>query len=114
MSIPLLLAGTLCFMAFGLFAGSVTKTVEGATNLANLFVLPMAFLSGSFFPLDEMPRWIDAVSRLLPLRYLNEGMLDVMVRGLGPAAIWQPFLVLLAFAAAMTLLASRFFRWEAD
>jgi ABC-2 type transport system permease protein len=61
-----------------------------------------------------MPRWIDAVSRLLPLRYLNEGMLDVMVRGLGPAAIWQPFLVLLAFAAAMTLLASRFFRWEAD
>jgi ABC-2 type transport system permease protein len=112
LSIPLLLAGTLCFMAIGLFVGAVSKTVEGATGLANLIVLPMAFLSGSFFPLDEAPAWLDTVSRLLPLRHLNEGMLDVMVRGLGPAAIWQPLLILLGTAAVMTFVASRFLRWE--
>ena len=55
MAIPLLVVGTLCFMAIGLLAGAIAKTAEGAVNMANFFVLPMAFLSGSFFPLDAAP-----------------------------------------------------------
>ena len=55
MSIPLLMVGTLCFMSIGLLAGAITKTTEGAVNAANFMVLPMAFLSGSFFPLDAAP-----------------------------------------------------------
>jgi ABC-2 type transport system permease protein len=112
--VPLLICGTLSFMALGLLAGSVAKTVEGATSLANIFVLPMAFLSGSFFPLDNAPKWLDAVSHLLPLRHLNDGMLDVMVRGKGPSAAVAPMLILLAFAAVVLLIASRFFNWESD
>ncbi len=65
MSVPLLICGTLSFMALGLLAGAIAKTVEGATSLANIFVLPMAFLSGSFFPLDDAPRWLDVVSHLV-------------------------------------------------
>ena len=60
-SIPLLVVGTLCFMAVGLLAGSVARTTEGAVNMANFIVLPMAFLSGSFFPLDAAPAWLQAV-----------------------------------------------------
>ena len=52
MAVPLLVAGTLAFMSLGLLAGALAKTQEGAVNLANFLVLPMAFLSGSFFPLD--------------------------------------------------------------
>ena len=52
MSLPLVVAGTLAFMSLGLLAGALAKTQEGAVNLANFLVLPMAFLSGSFFPLD--------------------------------------------------------------
>lgn len=111
-SVPLLVVGTLCFMAVGLFAGAVAKTVEGAVNMANFLVLPMAFLSGSFFPLEAAPAWLQAFSRLLPLRWLNEGMLDVLVRGQGPAAVLVPMAVLAGFAAALTLLAARFFSWE--
>jgi ABC-2 type transport system permease protein len=114
MAVPLLICGTLSFMALGLLAGSVAKTVEGATSLANIFVLPMAFLSGSFFPIDNAPRWLDVVSHLLPLRHLNDGMLDVMVRGKGPSATVVPILILLGFAAVVLLIASRFFNWESD
>ncbi len=114
MSFPLLICGTLSFMSLGLLAGSISKTVEGATSLANIFVLPMAFLSGSFFPLDGAPRWLDVVSHLLPLRYLNEGMLDVLVRGRGAAAAVVPMLILLGFAAVVVAIASRFFTWEAE
>jgi ABC-2 type transport system permease protein len=114
MAVPLLICGTLSFMALGLLAGSIAKTVEGATSLANIFVLPMAFLSGSFFPLDNAPKWLDVVSHLLPLRHLNDGMLAVMVRGQGPSAAVMPMLILVGFAGAVLLVASRFFNWESD
>ncbi|MEO5708396.1 MAG: ABC transporter permease [Nocardioidaceae bacterium] len=114
MAIPLLVAGTLSFMSLGLLAGALAKTQEGAVNLANFLVLPMAFLSGSFFPLEGSPDWLQIVSKLMPLRHLNDGMLDVMVRGQGPGAALAPIGILLAFAAVVTLIAVRLFRWEAD
>jgi ABC-2 type transport system permease protein len=114
MALPLLICGTLAFMAMGLLAGSLSKTVEGATGFANFLVLPMAFLSGSFFALSDAPPWLNFVSHALPLRYLNDGMLDVMVRGEGPSAALVPMAVLLAFAAAFVLVSSRFFTWETD
>ena len=112
MSIPLLVVGTLCFMALGLLAGAVTTTVEGAVNAANFVVLPMAFLSGSFFPLDATPGWLQAISNALPLKHLNEAMMDVMVRGEGPTSALVPMGILAAFAIVVTLVAARLFRWE--
>ncbi len=112
MAIPLLVVGTLCFMSVGLFAGAVTTTVEGAVNAANFIVLPMAFLSGSFFPLDGAPAWLRTVSNLLPLKHLNDGMLDVMVRGEGPASALAPLGILAGFALVVTLVSARLFRWE--
>ncbi|WP_340539846.1 ABC transporter permease [Nocardioides sp. GXZ039] len=112
MAIPLIVVGTLCFMAVGLLAGAVTKTTEGAVNAANIMVLPMAFLSGSFFPLDAAPKWLQTISNLLPLKHLNEGMLDVMVRGQGPGSALLPMAILAAFAIVVTLIAAKLFRWE--
>jgi ABC-2 type transport system permease protein len=113
-AIPLLVVGTLCFMAVGLFAGSVTTTVEGAVNMANFLVLPMAFLGGSFFPLDAAPAWLQAVSSVLPLYWLNEGMLDLLVRGEGPSAMLVPMALLAGFALVLTLVSARLFRWETN
>ncbi len=112
MAIPMLVVGTLCFMAIGLLAGAIAKSAEGAVNMANFLVLPMAFLSGSFFPLDTAPSWLRAFSNLLPLKHLNEGMMDVMVRGEGPSAALVPIAILAGFAIVVTLLAARLFRWE--
>jgi ABC-2 type transport system permease protein len=112
MSIPLLICGTLAFMSIGLLAGSIAKTEESATAMANFIVLPMAFLSGSFFSLDDAPRWLRTVSELLPLKHLNDGMLDVMVRGEGPSSAVGPMVILLGFALVLTAIGSRLFRWD--
>lgn len=112
MAVPLVVTGTLCFMAIGLLSGAVARSTEGAVNMANFLVLPMAFLSGSFFPLDAAPAWLQRLSDVLPLKHFNEGMLDVMVRGEPAAAALAPIAVLLGFAAVITLLAARLFRWE--
>jgi ABC-2 type transport system permease protein len=112
MALPLLVVGTLCFMSVGLLAGALTKTQEGAVNMANFLVLPMAFLSGSFFALDGAPGWLRTVSELMPLRHLNDGMLDVMVRGEGPGAVLAPMAILAGFAIVVTTVAARLFRWD--
>lgn len=112
MAVPLLVVGTLCFMSIGLFAGAITKTQEAAVNAANFMVLPMAFLSGSFFPLEGAPQWLQAVSSVLPLKHLNDGMLDVMVRGEPWTAALLPMLYLAGFATVVTLVSARLFRWE--
>jgi ABC-2 type transport system permease protein len=72
----------------------------------------MAFLSGSFFPLDAAPGWLQGVSQAMPLRHLNDGMLDVLVRGEGPSSSLVPMGILLAFAGVVGFLAIRMFRWE--
>jgi len=113
MIVPLLLSGTLAFMSIGLLAGSVSKTEEGAIGMANFVVLPMAFLSGSFFPLDGAPGWVQAIGNVLPLRHLNEGMLDTMVRGEGASSALVPIAILLGFTVVLTAIASRLFRWDA-
>jgi ABC-2 type transport system permease protein len=51
---------------------------------------------------------------VLPLRHLNDGMLDVMVRGQGPGSALAPMGILLGFALVVTLVAVRLFRWEGD
>ena len=111
-SIPLLVVGTLCFMSIGLLSGAVAKTTEGAVNMANFIVLPMSFLSGSFFPLDAAPGWLQGLAHVLPLWWLNEGMLDVMVRGEAATAALLPMAVLAAFALVVTAVAAKLFRWE--
>ena len=112
MAIPLIVAATLAFMSIGLLAGSFSKTPEAASAVANLVILPMAFLSGSFFPTDGAPAWVQTVAQVFPLKHLNEAMLDVMVRGQGPASALPAIGILLAFAVVLTALATRLFRWD--
>lgn len=112
LGIPLILVATLAFMAIGMVAGAVSKTAEGASGLANVIILPMAFLSGSFIPLDGAPGWMRALSQVLPLGQLNEGMLDVMVRGEGPSALLVPIAVLLGFGLVFAAISAKLFRWD--
>jgi ABC-2 type transport system permease protein len=112
MAIPLIVLGTLAFLSLGLLAGSFSKTPEAATAIANLIVLPMAFLSGSFFPLDNAPAWLKTVSELFPLKHLNEAMLGVMVRGEGPGSALPAIGILLGFAVVVGTIASFLFRWD--
>jgi ABC-2 type transport system permease protein len=106
------LVGTLAFLSIGLLAGSWAKTPEAANGIAQLVILPMAFLSGSFFPLDNAPGWLRTLSQIFPLKHMNQAMLDVMVRGKGPASVLPELGILAGFAIVVSLLAVRLFRWD--
>jgi ABC-2 type transport system permease protein len=112
MAIPVVVCGTLAFLSIGLLVGAIAKSQEAATAIVNLIVLPMAFLGGAFIPLAFAPQWIVQVSYLMPLRYLVVGMQNVMARGDGPASALPAMGILLGFAAVLTVIAVRVFRWD--
>ncbi|MCF6525048.1 ABC transporter permease [Streptomyces sp. JJ36] len=112
LSLPLIATGALAFLSIGLVVGAFAKTEEAANGLAQLVVLPMAFLSGAFFPLDVAPAWVRTVAEFLPLKHLTQAMQDVLSRGQGWEAALPVMGGLLAFAAVLTLLAYRLFRWD--
>ena len=112
MAIPVLFCGTLAFMSIGLLVGSFAKTQQAATAVANLIILPMAFLGGAFIPLVFAPAWMQQVSYAMPLRYLVTGMQDVMARGDGPAAALPDIGILLLLTTVLCLIAVRVFRWD--
>jgi ABC-2 type transport system permease protein len=110
--IPIMIAGTLAFLAIGLLAGSAAKTPDAASAIANLVVLPMAFLSGAFFPLDGAPGWLKAVSNLLPMKHLVTSMQDVMVRGQGFSSTLPAIGILLGFTVVITAISAMLFKWD--
>jgi ABC-2 type transport system permease protein len=112
MAIPVLICGTLAFMSIGLLVGSFAKTQQAATAVANLIILPMAFLGGAFIPLDYAPNWIREVSYAMPLRYLVIGMQNVMARGEGPASALPAIGILLGLTVVLCLISVRVFRWD--
>jgi ABC-2 type transport system permease protein len=112
MAIPVFVLGVTAFFAIGMLVGSFAKTEEAATASANIVVLPMAFLSGTFFPIDAAPPWLRTVSKVFPLRHMNDGITDFMVRGKSASALLTPCLVLVGFTLVLGLISARVFQWE--
>jgi ABC-2 type transport system permease protein len=74
----------------------------------------MAFLSGSFYPIELMPDWMRAVSSALPLRYVNDAMAYALA-GYGSGRLYLVSLVLLAgFSVLFLAIGRRVFRWSND
>lgn len=114
LAIPVFVLGILAFFAIGMLVGAFCKTEEAATAAANIVVLPMAFLSGTFFPIDQAPPWLRSVSNVFPLRHMNDGIMDFLVRGQGASALVLPCAVLTGFLLVVGFIASRVFQWEDD
>ncbi len=74
LALPVLVFGITAFLTIGVVIGSLADTPEAVAAIANCLLVPMAFLSGSFMPMDMLPDWLQTGSRILPLRYLNDAV----------------------------------------
>ncbi len=86
------------FVGLGMMLTRVAKEAESAAAAANAFMFPMMFLSGTFFPVEMMPAFLQKVAKVLPLYYVNEGLRASMVLGDNMAAL-RCSVVIGAFAA---------------
>ncbi len=59
------------FSSLGVITGMLAKSHEDTSTYSNFFIMPMAFFSGTFFPVDKMPFFIKAIIYILPLTHTN-------------------------------------------
>lgn len=111
--IPFLIIGPLFFVSLGMLVGTVTKSVESAGVVGNIITFPMMFLSGTFFPISEMPTYLQQFAHVLPLYYLIAGLNNVMVYSNYNQAMLD-VAVLIVISAIVFALAVRFFKWRED
>jgi ABC-2 type transport system permease protein len=67
-------------------------------------------LGGLWFPLEVSGGVFAALGKVMPSSWAMTGLQNILIRGLGMASVWQPVLVLLAYAAAFFSLAVWRFR----
>lgn len=112
--IPLLGAGVATFSCLGAIIGSLASSTEAIAAASNAVMLPMAFLSGAFFPLDLMPEGLRTAAKALPLFHLNAPVGHALA---GSAALVDAALngaILLGFGIVFAVVARRVFRWSDD
>ena len=77
----LVVLGALMFISLGYVVASFVPTEESANMVTSILQFPLMFLSGIFFPLDQMPDWLRTIAAALPLTYLGDALRQVMVGG---------------------------------
>ncbi len=98
--------------SFGLLIAAIGKTPEAARGIAILATLLLVMLGGAWVPVFIFPEWLQTATLVVPTRWAVDGLEAMTWRGLGLEAAWAPVGVMLAFAAAFTLVAMRRFDWE--
>jgi ABC-2 type transport system permease protein len=108
----LCILGSLSFSSIGLLIASRLRTIEAASGLSNLVMMPMWVLSGVFFSAQRFPAAVQPVIHALPLTALIDALRANMLQGeplarlapqLGILAVWM----MVSFALALKL-----FRWR--
>ena len=96
----------LCTLALGLFISTVSDTQQQAMMTATFFFLmPMIYLSGFIFPIENMPRVIQVATYAIPLRYFLVIVRGIFLKGIGLKLLWPQALALASWGTAVLMLA---------
>lgn len=104
--------GLVAFLGFGYLIAGLSNDENAASPLTNLITLPQFLLSGTFFPTDVLPKWIQPIANNLPLSYFNIAVRKITTEGGNFSETYPYLLGLLIWGAVMYLIASRTFKWQ--
>lgn len=103
---------SLAFSALGLLVASRAKTMEAASGLMNLVMLPMWILSGVFFSARRFPAVVQPVVRALPLTAAIDALRGNMLQGMNLGQLTLQMAILLTWLVVSFAVALRIFRWR--
>jgi len=96
-------------LGMGIFISSASHTQQEAMLLTFLTLFPSIFLGGFFFPIEAMPGWLQAITYVIPLRYMLAVIRGIILKGVGVEVLYQQVIALALFGIGIMLLAaSRF------
>lgn len=101
-------------LGIGLFASTVANTQQEAFITVMVTMLPSLFLSGFFFPIEAMPKFLQYVSAIIPLRYYLVIIRALLLKGVGLSALRNEVFALVIFAVVIMGVAALRFRKRLD
>ncbi len=104
--------GLVVFMGFGFIVSGIAKSDSTIPPFANLITLPQFLLGGTFFPADAFPKWLQPISKALPLTHLNTALRNVAFEGQNLWDVRGEIMVLLLWGIIVYAIAIKVFRWE--
>ncbi|RPI18334.1 MAG: ABC transporter permease [Ignavibacteriae bacterium] len=94
-------------LGLGLFISTISKTqAQAMITSAFGIIMPMVFLSGFAFPIENMPVVVQYVTYLIPLRYFNTIIRGIILKGVGLESLWPDVLMLFLFGIMILTLSS--------
>lgn len=118
-SLTLLMISSTIFLlgglGIGLYISAATKSVQVAFQLSTLAtMLPALLLSGFFYPIENMPPILQAITTLVPARYFLVVIRGIFLKGVGLVILWKELLFLSVFAVFMLIASSARFHKRLD
>jgi ABC-2 type transport system permease protein len=105
--------GVSCFAALGMLVAALSPNGDAAPAITNATLLPVAFISNIFFPIQDPPRWMEIAGNFFPLKAFAESFRDAFDPNLTGAQFhWPEIGYMLLWGVVAAFLAIRFFRWE--
>jgi len=108
--IALIILTVFSFVGLGILITSFTENEETATMVMMTLMFPMMFLSGVFFPLQQMPWYMQGIAKFLPLTYATTALRKVMVLGADIPSVATEISILLIFGIILLLVAVPMFK----
>jgi ABC-2 type transport system permease protein len=104
--------GLLVFMGFGFIVSGTAKNDSSIPPFANLITMPQFLLGGTFFPIEVFPKWLQPVSKAMPLTHLNEAMRKVAFEGQNLWDVKLEIGILILWGVIVYAIAVKVFKWE--
>jgi len=108
------LSTALMAASFGLMFAAIGKTETQNRALAILAILVMLATGGAWFPLAQMPEWVQTIAKFLPVRWAVDGFDGATWRGQSLQELMTPVGILLLFSIAYSAVAVLRFRYSAE
>lgn len=103
---------SLSFGGIGLLLASRARTMEGASGLMNLVMLPMWVFSGVFFSSSNFPQAAQPFIQALPLTAVNNALRANMLQGASWGVVGHELVIIAGWLVVCFTLALRLFRWR--
>jgi len=99
-------------MGVGLIFSSIVKSDTSIPLLINLFGFPQMMLSGTFFPIEVFPKWLQEICKLLPLTQYNDALRKISFEGLHITDCVRQLGILGIWMVIIYLILGRVLKWE--
>lgn len=104
--------GLVVFMGFGFIVSGLAKSESTIPPLANIITLPQFLISGTFFSIDAFPKWLQPISRAMPLTHLNNAMRAVAFEGDSLWGVKTEIGIIVLWGIIVYIAAIKIFKWE--